>query len=230
MLKKLFAGALFAGLVAGLVATVLQVTSMVPIILEAELYETGAKVHYAGADIGAEDPGAEVEGDIVTNRNILTFGINLVTFVGFGLLMVVGFALAERAGYRIDWRAGLLWGAAGFAAFVVAPAGGLPPELPGAAAADLFARQTWWIGTVIATAAGIALIAFGGKPMHVAGAVVLIMLPQVIGAPQPEEYAGVVPPEMAGHFAARSVAVNAATWIVLGAVAGLVWSRTPQNA
>ena len=229
MLKRLFAGALFAGLAAGLVATALQVSSMVPIILEAELYETGARVHFGETDIG-ETAGDEALYDFVNRRNILTFGMNLVTYVGWGLLMVVGFAIAERAGHRTGWRTGLLWGAAGFAAVAVAPGAGLPPELPGAAAADLGARQLWWIGTVIATAAGTALIAFGGRPAHVVAALVLILLPHLIGAPQPLEYAGVVPPEMAGHFAARSIAVNAAVWLVLGALAGLIWSRSAEPA
>lgn len=40
---------------------------------------------------------------------------------------------------------GLLWGLAGCATFVLAPTLGLPPELPGTAAADLTLRQTWWI-------------------------------------------------------------------------------------
>jgi len=54
-------------------------------------------------------------------------------------------------------NSGLLWGAAGFLIFSGSPALGLPPELPGMTAAALDARQTWWIGTVIATAIGIGL-------------------------------------------------------------------------
>ncbi|MEI2612914.1 MAG: CbtA family protein [Candidatus Promineifilaceae bacterium] len=40
-------------------------------------------------------------------------------------------------------------------AFQLAPAFGLPPELPGMAAADLGARQVWWCGTALATGVGI---------------------------------------------------------------------------
>jgi len=50
--------------------------------------------------------------------------------------------------------------AAGFVAFSLAPAAGLPLGLPGMAAAALEARQIWWVCTVAATAAGLALLAF----------------------------------------------------------------------
>jgi predicted cobalt transporter CbtA len=50
-------------------------------------------------------------------------------------------ALAARSGHDLDARRGLLWGLGGFAALHLAPAVGLPPELPGMASADLAARQ-----------------------------------------------------------------------------------------
>jgi len=229
MIKRLFAGALFAGLTAGLVATVLQVSSLVPIILEAELYETGAKVHFASEPVAAATAAQAIDKSVLTGRNMLTFASNLVTYVGYGLLMVVGFGLAERAGHKITVRGGLIWGAAGFAAIAVVPGMGLPPELPGAAAADLSSRQIWWLGTVLAAIAAIALIAFGGKPVHFIAALGLLIAPQIIGAPHPTQFAGVVPPEMAGLFASRSIAVNAAIWLTLGSVAGYIWSRADQT-
>ena len=82
---------------------------------------------------------------------------NLVTAIGFALLLV---AASEFAGGIAGWRQGLLWGLAGFAVFTLAPGLGLPPELPAMPAAELGARQVWWFGTVAATAAGLALIAF----------------------------------------------------------------------
>jgi adenosylcobinamide kinase/adenosylcobinamide-phosphate guanylyltransferase len=50
----------------------------------------------------------------------------------------------------------MFWGLAGFAVFTLAPGLGLPPELPAMPAADLLARQVWWIGTAAATAIGLA--------------------------------------------------------------------------
>ena len=73
MLKVLLASALFAGLIAGLFAAGLQQAFLVPLIAEAELYETGTIIHFGGAEEAAH--GAEAthehttaeEGDIFRN-------------------------------------------------------------------------------------------------------------------------------------------------------------------
>ena len=49
MAKNLFVSAICAGIAAGLLASVLQFTFVIPLLLEGELYETGARVHF-GAD------------------------------------------------------------------------------------------------------------------------------------------------------------------------------------
>ncbi len=54
MLKSLLASALFAGLIAGLFAAGLQQAFLVPLITEAELYETGAVIHFGTQIDGAE--------------------------------------------------------------------------------------------------------------------------------------------------------------------------------
>ena len=77
-----------------------------------------------------------------------TLAVNVVSGIGFALLLV---AASEFAGGIANWRQGVLWGLAGFAVFTLAPGLGLPPELPAMPAADLVARQIWWIGTVLAT-------------------------------------------------------------------------------
>ena len=46
---------------------------------------------------------------------------------------------------------------AGFAAFVLAPALQMPPELPGAAAIDVTIRQAAWLGIAVATIAVVVL-------------------------------------------------------------------------
>jgi cobalt transporter subunit CbtA len=232
MFRKMLTSALFAGFAAGLIAAALQVLLMVPVLLEAELYETGVKVHFAPAGGAAsvaktgQAPQAEpgVSGPVLA-RNLGTFLATTATYTGFALLMVAGFALAQRAGIKITARCGILWGLAGFVAFQLAPALGLPAELPGASAAGLGLRQFWWSGTVIATLAGIAAIAFGkGLPVQLLG-VAFIILPHVIGAPHPAEYTGVVPPELATLFAGRSLAIGAATWVILGFFGGYFWQK-----
>ncbi|SFH97316.1 CbtA family protein [Albimonas pacifica] len=186
--------------------------------------------HAAGADAGhshAADAQGHSHGDGPEGlmRTGLTALTTVLAMVGFGLLLTAGFSLAERlTGARIDLRAGLAWGAAGFAATQLATAVGLPPELPGSAAAELGARQTWWVMAALGTAAGIAVLAYVPGPARWAG-LVLIAAPHLVGAPHPDQMWGVVPPELAGIFAARVLAVGAVGWLVLGGVAGHLWSR-----
>jgi cobalt transporter subunit CbtA len=139
--------------------------------------------------------------------------------------LVAGFALAERMHLSsIDLRTGLLFGLAGFTATQLLPSMGLSPELPGAAAAELAQRQLWWLFTVAGTLAGIALLAWGNPATKIVGAV-MIATPHLLGAPHPDEFSGVVPPELSALFAARVLAIGALGWAALGALAGYFWSR-----
>jgi len=53
----------------------------------------------------------------------------------------------------------------------------------------------------------------------------MIAAPHLVGAPHPEVFEGVVPPELSALFAARVLAVGAFGWAALGALAGHFWSR-----
>src|SRR5205807_3047641 len=95
--------------------------------------------------------------------------------IGFAFLLAGGVALAQLRGYPVDARRGLIWGAAGFAVFALAPAIGLPPELPGMQAAALVARQEWWLMTAAATALGLGLLVFvPQRVVWVVGAAILV--------------------------------------------------------
>ncbi len=254
--------ALVAGGIAGFVGVLLHFMFIQDQILLAERYEAGELVHYASgsspddpppaivADTGS-DTGSDAGSDVAApeagghdhapsapgedgpiTRNGLTVLFWLLVHAGFGLLLVAGFGLAEAAGRRIGPSEGLIWGIAGYVSFQLAPALGLPPEVPGSIAADITLRLWWWWGTVAATAGGLALIAFvrgPGWPVAAVGAVALMLLPHVLGAPQPDAFWGVVPPEVAATFAARALGVGLAAWAVLGWTAGWLWSR-PQSA
>lgn len=243
MLKRLLAGGLLAGLGAGVLAAVLQLWLTVPLILEAELYETGVLTHFAPAQAEAtstEEKRAAVaahekahqEEEGALRRHVLTFSADLVTWTAFAILLSIAISLAQGAGLAgpLDWRRGIVWGICGFLAVHLAPAAGLPPELPGSSAAPLAARQIWWTATVILTAAGIAFIAFGRGWWPVALGLGLVLLPHLAGAPHPEEFGGVVPPELQGLFVGRALAVNGAAWLVMGALAGLYWGRQRPDA
>jgi predicted cobalt transporter CbtA len=88
-------------------------------------------------------------------------------------------------------------------------------------AADLTTRQIWWIGCAAATATAIFGMAKFRNGPAVAVGVVLILLPHVIGAPQlAGEHESSVPAHLATEFAASTLAVGAAFWIVLGPLYG----------
>lgn len=220
MLGRILTVALIAGLAAGLAATGLQMARLWPLIQAAESFETpaaaGAHGHGGAAQDGFERP-------------LFTTIFNLLAGFGFALLLNGAIALRRAAGGpSLDWRQGLLWGLGGFAAFGLAPALGLPPELPGMASAELLPRQLWWLGTAAATAAGLALMLWARAwPWRAAGAV-LLLLPHVIGAPRPATIeGGALPAPLAAEFAIASLAVAAIFWIVLGAVSGLLQRRLP---
>ncbi len=213
MFSRIVIAAAIAGLVAGLVWTAAQQAWTVPLILEAEAYENAA----AGDEQSQEhedmawSPGDGLE------RTLSTALGNVVLAAGLGLLLIACYAL--RGG--IGWRQGLAWGLAGFVSFNLAPAIGLPPELPGGQAAALDARQIWWLATVVLTGGGLAMIAFLPRWAWKAAGVVLIVAPHLIGAPHPEIAGGLAPAELQQRFVVASLATNAMAWIVLGGLTAL---------
>jgi len=223
-----------AGLLAGILLAALQTYATVPLILKAETFEGGgghdhgapAEAASAGDTVAAVPADAEEEEawgpEDGFERFAYTVAANALSGFAFALLLV---AASELAGGIRNWRQGTLWGFAGFAVFTLAPGLGLPPELPAMPAADLFARQVWWIGTVAATAAGLALIAFRGTAAWSILGVALIVLPHVIGAPQPESHDSPVPADLHHQFVVAVTVTNLIFWVALGGVVGLVRQR-----
>lgn len=196
-------------------------------------------VHIAGQSRAHEAPGvhghltneARAHGPVVLGGEGAGAGIpdiaftaaaNILTAVGFALVLVACFALSGR---RVGGREGLLWGIAGFAAVSLAPALGLPPEVPGALAADLTARQGWWLLCVAATAGGLWLLVFRGVGRWTVAGLLLIAAPHLVGAPAPSEFGGTAPPELAAHFVAASLVTAAVFWAGLGWLSGTFWNR-----
>ena len=230
MVQKMLVSAVFAGFAAGLIAALLQFAFVQPVLLEAELYESGELNHFNGvSEIGASDHGhdhgeADDEGSEFT-RNALSVVFSGLIYVAYALILVAGFALAASRGITITARSGMIWGIAGFVAVHLAPGFGLAPELPGSSAAEVGPRQVWWFVCVAATALGLALIGLGRNMVLWGLGALAILLPHLIGAPQPSSFNGVAPPELAGLFAARAFGVGLAAWTCLGLFAGYLWQR-----
>ena len=216
MIKRIAQTAGFTGLLAALLLTLLQSFWVAPLILQAESFEktppTAEVVHEHAAGAAAHTHDAQAwEPEDGWQRVLSTTGGNLVVAVGFALMLAGLYTL--RAPTRT--AQGLLWGLAGYATFVLAPTLGLPPELPGTAAADLTLRQTWWIGTAASTAAGLALIVFGRNWLLKALGLAILAVPHVIGAPQPQVHSMLAPEALEAQFKIASQLTNVAFWLAL---------------
>jgi cobalt transporter subunit CbtA len=227
MLRRILLIAVIAGAAAGLVATALQGAKLWPLIAAAEQFEqAGAAGHQHGDGTAAHSHDHEWEPADGAERIAFTALFNILA--GFGFALLLNGALLLRGsmaqGERLDVATGAMWGLAGFVCFALAPALGLPPELPGMAAGDLLDRQIWWIATALASAGGLALIAFARPAVLKGLGVIVLALPHIIGAPHSEE-AGPVPAELAAQFVAASLVAAAVFWIVLGALSGWLHRR-----
>ena len=213
---RLLYAAVCAGLLSGgLMATAHQIGT-VPLILQAEVYERAAH----GYDAAPAETEWKPENGL--QRALYTAAADLLTGIGFALLLAAGLALR---GGEIGWRDGLFWGLGGFAAFTLAPALGLPPELPGSEAAPLLARQLWWLWAAMSTAAGLGLLAFTRRPWLAVAAAALLALPQAWGPPLPPNWAAAAPPDIAHRFIASVILVSFLFWASLGASTGYFYRR-----
>jgi cobalt transporter subunit CbtA len=225
MLRRILLVALIAGAIAGLVATLVQGARLWPLIAAAEQFEQAAAGSHSHGDAAPphDHDWEPVDG---AERIAFTALFNILAGFGFALLLNGALALRQAAlrGAAPDVATGAMWGLAGFACFALAPALGLPPELPGMPAADLLDRQIWWTATAVASAAGLALLAFARPTIWKALGVVMLAAPHVIGAPHTHE-TGPVPAELAAQFVAASLVAAAVFWIVLGALSGWLHRR-----
>lgn len=245
MFRRLFIAAASAGLLSGLFVTLIHQVTTVPVILQAEVFEKAAEVQAPAADAatpaadaasteqahdhdhateGHTHGGEEWEPQDGFERTAYTVLADLLTGVGFALLLIAAYAVSGRS---VDWRQGVYWGLAGFAIFVLAPNLGLPPEVPGTAAADLTARQVWWVATAVLTAGGLGLLFYvkEPKPLWIVIAVALIILPHAIGAPQPDEYASAAPESLAHRFIVAETMAGLLLWVALGTLSGYFYKR-----
>lgn len=223
MLKNLLTGAFIAGVASGLIAAALQFAFVIPLILEGELYETGARLHF-GVD-SPQSPSATPPLGNDWARHLMTVTFDVVSYTAYALILSGLMALAQGRGFVVDARRGAVWGLAGFLAVQLAPAVGLPPELPGTIAAEVGPRQIWWSGTILATGVALWLIAFHRGVWVLPLSAALILAPHVIGAPHLDTYYGVAAPELAAAFATRSLGFAALGWVVLGTIAGAMMPR-----
>lgn len=248
MFTRVFFAAILAGLVAGSLLAALQYFRTTPLIIAAENFEGntdsqkppahGAAGHNhatnhkeaapaAGPTGHAHDANAWApKGDF--ERTFYSILSDVMLAIGLALLLA---AVSLLSGIAITPQNGALWGLVAFAVFTLSPAAGLPPELPGMAAADLTDRQIWWFGCIIAGIVGVGLIAMKQSPVFIVIAIALIAAPHLIGAPQPDDHQSDVPAFLIQSYVANSLFIMAATWITLGTALGFSFkSQNPAES
>jgi cobalt transporter subunit CbtA len=221
MLARVLLAVLFCGVAAGLVMGVIQHVRLTPLILEAEKFETAEPHNHAGATAPAA-PAHEAETWAPADgweRTKFTFLASMLSGTGFAALLA---SVVLLLGAPLNRKNGWIWGLCGFLAVSLAPAAGLAPELPGMPAGDLMGRQFWWVGTIGATAAALWLLAFGKQPWRYLVIAALLLVPHIIGAPQPENHESAVPAVLASNFVSSSLMANAVMWLVIGILLGHV--------
>lgn len=241
MIGRVILAALLAGIAAGFFYGAIQHVRLTPLILEAEKYETAGDGHshdHAAVTTAPtateQDPALAAEAEQETwgpaegaERTLYTFLASIVAAAGFAAALA---GVSLLAGIRITPRNGVLWGIAGFLAVHLAPAASLPPELPGMPAGDLFARQVWWVGTIVATGLAIWLFTQRRELWAKVAAVLLVALPHIIGAPMPPTQESAVPAVISAAFAANTLAVAALMWLAIGGLLGLAMDRFVKEA
>lgn len=243
MVNRVLTVSILAGLLAGLIIAALQHVTTTPLILKAETYETAMRAqapslaafdgqariflaHGPSGDAAGHDH-AEWKPEDGLQRTAFTTLVTIATSIGFAALLLGGMIAANET---ITDKRALAWAACGFLAFGLVPAAGLAPELPGSAAAELVARQIWWIATALVTAGGLFVFLRMEAPWLRALAVLAMLLPHVIGAPHPAAPESKVPAEIAAHFTALSLSVQAALWLATGLAVGVLWPWATRRA
>jgi cobalt transporter subunit CbtA len=190
LFRRLIYCSLFVGLCAGLVSAAVQLSQVVPIIASAEAFESmlpvePEKIHQHGSSENAHShddkewtPAKGLE------RTFWTVLSNVLSSIGFALLLIsiiVSWSLLRRNNAPTI-PSGLIWGVAGWICLFAWPALGLPPELPGEAAAGLELRQSWWLLSVVCAVSGLGFFVVE-KGYWRWLAIPLLALPFMVGAP-----------------------------------------------
>jgi len=209
--RNLVLSALAIAIVAGLFLSLYQYFLITPIILAAEVYEVIEPTVVGTVESWRPEEGLE--------RTSFSFIANFLVCFGYALLLLTMMATKDS----IKLAQGLIWGIAAYLSLFVAPALGLAPEIPGMEAAHLEGRQIWWLLTVLLTALGLWSIVYQAIILKGLG-VLLIIIPHLIGAPQPEHHGFInTDPEaikaltaLWHDFILQTSIANGLLWLIIG--------------
>ena len=221
--RNLVLSAFAIAIIAGVMLSVYQAFFITPIIVSSEVYEVVEPVTHhqtEEGDVWAPEDGIE--------RHSWNFASNFLLCFAYALILLSAMSIKTS----VNTIKGVFWGGAVYLTIFVAPALGLPPEIPGMEAAHLEGRQAWWLLTVILTAISLWLIAFQSNVYKVLG-VILLIIPHVLGAPQPEMhgFANTDPAAVEAltrlwyDFILQTSIANALLWVIIGALSGYIANK-----
>lgn len=241
MLTRLIAAALFAGLAAGLLVAGLQSCFVTPMIFKAESFEAqgehphthapGEAAHDHGHDHGAAGHShGEGEWQPADGAERLTYTALATVATAVGYALILG-ALMTLAGAPFNTESVLKWSLGAFIATTLAPGFGLSPSLPGMGETALEPRQIWWIGTALATGAGLYIMThYRQTALAIAGGLALIALPHIVGAPVADLSANGVPARLGAQFASSTMTLAFILWMALGFAFGVAYSWLARSS
>ena len=237
---RIIYSAILVGLVAGSLLSSLQIASLNPIIFTAEKYQAGVGETLASkGDDGHSDHGHDHDEGAWTpadglERTAYSILANILLGSGFAAMMLAlmnqSWLIRKRS---ISWSQGSLWGLAGFATMFLAPAIGLPPEIPGTMAAPIEHRQTWWVLTALSVAIGLGIFAFAAVRVKALG-LLFLAAPYIVGAPQVDVPMFLHPEAevlvyLRQQFIVISGITNLVFWLVLGLACRYAFDRWLKN-
>ena len=226
MLIRMIQTGLLAGFITAVIYSLIQSVTVTPIIYEAERYEVASSIDHNSTKLATKDKGDYLREEI--KRYSLTLLTNIVVSIGFAFLIVAGFILSKR---KINPKEGIYWGIFGYFVFILFPALGLPPEVPGSISTPVEGRQIWWVCTVVATSVGMGFGFFIKNTYVRLICIFVIILPHLIGAPNISDLKpGLVPLEIATHYVVWTLFTSLVFWIILGASSGMIYKRLSNSS
>ncbi len=235
---------ILSGLVGGFVLGILLCFWNVPLILEAEILEAKSP-NIAGSHVHSHSHGETVhshssisspetfqKSEDLLHRNLWTVLGSLLLGLAFGILISLWLYFLAPVDFfdlsSVPKTAlfSFLLGLSGFLIFFGIPALGLPPELPGraAAASDYEIRQSWWYLCVGSSFFGFTTFSLvrsftkiGNTKRWILGITLLLLsviIPFLYGVPRLEE-TSLSPENLRLQFKNTTWATNFIFWIVL---------------
>ncbi|WP_456490388.1 CbtA family protein [Marinobacter nauticus] len=248
MFRSLIFGACLIGVITGLLLTAVQSVGVTPTLLAAEQFESSeapAEVahthhnhthgegesadHHHDPDVWAPEEGTE--------RWLYTALSNVLAAIGFSAIMLVVMnQLYVRGRLRLTPAHGLFIGACSYLVVFVAPAIGLPPEIPGTASPALMSRQLWWVFAVLSVAIGLGVLFLARRWKKVLAFPLLVLpygfVPVHTGPLFENPDATVVASLMALHsdFIWISAITNLFFWLSVGLLCALILQRSYKTS